>query len=368
MERVTPRYPREVVNRAGRALLENANEEVPLDDETLEIIGNWRAAHSFPLNTMKLWLLKKSQLVDKGSLVAQRLKRLSSIAAKLQRYPEMRLTQMQDLGGCRAILTSVEQVNRLRMLYKQSEIRHELVHQDDYIACPKDSGYRGIHLVYRYESDRSSTFNGLKIEVQLRSRLQHAWATSVETVGTFSQQALKSSQGQEEWLRFFALMGSAIALRENTSLVPGTPITNRQLQDEIRELAQRLDVIKRLKLYTASLKIPERAGSAKAKYFLLELAPSEMRIRITGYQASELEKAQGDYLTAERRVIPAQSGMDAVLVSVDSISALKRAYPNYFFDTDYFMNTVEDILRSRGPRRSNPLQMSLPFPSESLAV
>ncbi len=67
-----------------------------------------------------------------------------------------------------------------------------LAQKDDYIEHPKESGYHGIHLIYQYRSDKRTDNNSLKIEVQLRSQLQHAWATAVETVGTFVQQALKS--------------------------------------------------------------------------------------------------------------------------------------------------------------------------------
>jgi hypothetical protein len=69
---------------------------------------------------------------------------------------------------------------------------------------PQKSGYRGIHLVYRYNG-RKTEYNGLKIEIQIRTVIQHAWATAVETVGMFTQQALKSSQGEQDWLRYFAL-------------------------------------------------------------------------------------------------------------------------------------------------------------------
>lgn len=80
-----------------------------------------------------------------------------------------------------------------------AEVKHELEAVDDYIADPRSSGYRGTHLIYRYFSDRVETYNGLRVEVQLRSHLQHAWATAVETVGTFLKQALKASQGHEQW-------------------------------------------------------------------------------------------------------------------------------------------------------------------------
>jgi hypothetical protein len=66
--------------------------------------------------------------------------------------------------------------------------------------------------------------------MQFRSYLQRAWATSVETVGTLVNQALKSSIGTDEWLRFFALMGTAIAWREDAAPVPSTPQSEVELK------------------------------------------------------------------------------------------------------------------------------------------
>ncbi|WP_457767666.1 RelA/SpoT domain-containing protein [Cyanobium sp. ULC082] len=72
-------------------------------------------------------------------------------------------------------------------------LKHKLLRVDNYQAEPKPSGYRGIHLIYRYRSNKSETYNGLLLEVQIRSPLQHAWATAVETVGTFLKQSLKGT-------------------------------------------------------------------------------------------------------------------------------------------------------------------------------
>ena len=66
-----------------------------------------------------------------------------------------------------------------------------------------------------------------------------------------------------------------------------------------------------------------------------------MRVNILGYTKRELTKAQLDYLRTEKE-IAAASG-DAVLVSVDSMAALRRAYPNYFLDTKRF---VEELTRA----------------------
>lgn len=286
---------------------------------------------------------------------------MSSIATKLNARPQMKLTQMQDIAGCRAILKSVDTVYKVARTYRRSGLRHELVHVDDYIAAPKETGYRGIHLIYRYRSEKKQTYSGLKVEIQLRSSLQHAWATAVETVGLFTRQALKSNQGETLWLRFFALMSSAMSRRERTFPVPGVPDDPRILQEELRDMAHLLNVESHLRMYAAALGVPETIGIKGAHLFLMSLDPNENRIRITGYQRQQLELANETYLRLEREAIQKASRVDSVLVSVDTFTALKKAYPNYFLDTHRFIEAVVREIRPTS-RRDNAAQRILPFP------
>ena len=332
----------------------------------MTVINNWRASHAFPLNTFQVYLRRKSREVDSKSLVAQRVKRLSSIESKLRRFGWLKLSQMQDIGGCRAVVRNVNAVHRVVDLYRDSEIKHRLVNEDDYIADPKASGYRGHHLIYRYYSDKKDTYNGLKVEVQIRTSLQHSWATAVETVGTFTHQALKSSDGEGDWLRFFALMGNEMALRERAPLVPGTPTDHKELVEEIRDCAVQLDVETRLQSYSRALRTVDHPIMQGSRYFLLvaDPQPESTNLSVRGYKRAELDLASEDYLRAEREV--EKSGGDAVLVSVDSLSALRTAYPNYFLDTRRFLTELRRILRpprkpGRTQRSSVPLeQLHLP--------
>jgi putative GTP pyrophosphokinase len=148
-------------------------------------------------------LQHKAAEIDARALVSQRIKRLAAIRQKLQLNPGMALARMQDIKGCRALLRSVPRVYRLASLYERSALRHTLRCKTDYIKKPRESGYRGIHLIYRYRGRNPLPYDGLEIKMQIRSQLQHAWATAVETVGTFLKQALKSSKKEEGWLRFF---------------------------------------------------------------------------------------------------------------------------------------------------------------------
>ena len=307
----------------------------------IEKVNNWRSAHRYPLNAFQVYLRKQSQSVDPSALVAQRIKRLSSIEDKLRRYPTMKLTRMQDIGGCRAVVKNIGAVRELAGLYAKSRMNHTPSGGKDYIAKPKASGYRGVHLVYRYSGATKPVYNGLLIEVQIRTKLQHAWATAVETTGAFVGEALKSSQGEDEWLRFFALMASAIAEREGCPGVPGTPPAAEALKSELRSLAIRLDVEKRLRYFTSSLNVDELMAVPEARYFLLRLDVGKMVLTVSPYLAAQLDRAEKAYQDAEQSLSP---GTDIVLVEVDSLKQLRKAYPNYFADTNTFLDTMREAI------------------------
>jgi len=340
-----PEYSRTQVNLAGKILL-----DPPLSTtkfaESLATLNNWRSSHSPPLDILRKKLRRDSENVDDNCIVAQRIKRLPSILQKLRIFPLMKLSQIQAIGGCRAILRNVQLVDVLFSKFQERNWQHTLCHVDDYIRNPKDSGYRGVHLVYKFfsDSERNKHYNGLKIEMQLRSVPQHNWATAVETVGTFIGQALKSSQGEEDWLRFFALMGTVYALEEGTSPVPNTPTDGEQLQEELRYFVKRLDVFNKLTTFREALfRVANRPIAADTKYFLLHLDSAGKALEILGYNKNQFSQASNRYLAIEEEV-RGKPGADVVLVSADSISSLKRAYPNYFLDTRKFLIKVSKAL------------------------
>jgi hypothetical protein len=275
----------------------------------------------------------------------------------------MKLGEMQDIGGCRAVVHDLNSTKQLVEAFKVSSIRHRRTHEDNYIQNPKESGYRSWHLVYRYLSDRSEVYNGLKIEVQIRTPLQHAWATAVETVDLFTKQALKSSRGKPEWERFFQLMGTEMALHERTTPVPGTPINVSVLHDELFECEKRLKVVSSLSSFTKALRvIPPSAREEAAGYYLLSLNNVEEELNVIGYKRSELEQASKAYVKIEKQ-IREKEGTDAVLVSVDSILNLSRAYPNYYADTGTFVEVLKEAIKIRGSRSrvSSSTEYQLPL-------
>jgi len=360
---VEPQYKRAAIDRAGEFLAdESLIAQRYADNNDVEgylyqvereyaVINNWRSSHSYPLQVIKMALLKRARRIEAQAIIAQRIKRLSSIESKLKRNANMKLSQMQDLGGCRAVLGSPRRVFELVGIYEKAAIKNpadrpEFVKKYDYIANPKVDGYRSVHIVMKYKTGAlgPAIYNGQRIEIQLRSRLQHAWATAVETVSTFTGQALKSNVGDEAWKRFFALMGSALAHREGTPVIEDTPRNPHLLKRELLQCVQQLDVQNRLKIYGDALQgVPNLDMFPDAKYFLLELDLKGHRIVVRGYREKLLEQATSDYLAVEK-MEKAGTVTDAVLVSVDSMANLRRAYPNYFLDTRAFVDAVNKAI------------------------
>ena len=127
MNAVDLKYSKSKIDKAGEVLKKKrlSNEEI---QTSLEIISNWRAYHSRPLNTFAKILRTRVRAISQNpdTIVVQRLKRTPSILLKLKTHKTMRLSAMQDIGGLRAIFDDVECVNKLVEIYRTSRSRHEL--------------------------------------------------------------------------------------------------------------------------------------------------------------------------------------------------------------------------------------------------
>ena len=135
----TPEYSKREINEAGAAI---RNSEISPEDRAaaLRIVDNWRSAHAYPLHVFYMNLRGKCGS-RKDILVAERLKRMDSIVGKLQREEGMQLYRMQDLGGCRMVLPTLQDVYTYSEQFQKSRIRHELKRTYDYIQTPKRQAY-----------------------------------------------------------------------------------------------------------------------------------------------------------------------------------------------------------------------------------
>ena len=347
---VKPIYNKRAVNNAGetiRAFDPNSIEY----KEAIKVLNNWREAHAYPMQVIYVHLRQMRD--SKNITVASRLKRKESIENKLKREPEMQLWRMHDLGGCRFVVDSVEEVYKYVEKLKSSRVRHLFKRDYDYIDNPKKSGYRSYHVVLQYRSDRESkavfTDSRLLIEIQFRTKLQHIWATTVETFGRITDQELKSSLGDEDIKYFFKLVSSLFALKEGCNIVSGTPSDKHELINEARRINNKSHILDRLEMYKNAIYVDDQSISTGRKkkniqyYYLLDLEYREdvdlPIIVINSYRYAQDANAKYAELEADKTV-----KRDVVLVRSDSFSEVKKAFPNYFSEISSFLDEVHGLI------------------------
>ena len=180
--------------------------------------------------------------------VAQRNKRRPTIIDKLSREPSMQLPTMHDIAGCRAICSSVEELYSFRKTFLNTRALHKrntLDDKFDYIKNPKSSGYRGVHEVFEtvLQSNSGSKWNGLKVEIQFRTRAQHAWATAVETIDLLNNERAKFGQADPKLQRFFAVSSELISRCIENTPGPLKELSNSGLALEFEQLNEALGII-----------------------------------------------------------------------------------------------------------------------------
>jgi ppGpp synthetase/RelA/SpoT-type nucleotidyltranferase len=350
-------YSKTAIDKAGRYVADIEGYWVDPDgiDEALDVINSWRESHSYPLKIIAYTLKKRAHKVDSHALISQRLKRMSSVMRKLRRNQThtMRLTSMNDMGGCRAVVSDMKSLNALvrsmTVADKKNPNRsHELEDWYDYIANPKADGYRGVHYIFKYQSQSEKTkqWNGYRVEMQIRTQLQHAWATAVETYDVLSKEHLKfafnDTHGNPKWKRFFVLAAGAFALREGTSFVPDAPTNEEDLISELRELCGELDVWRFFGGVSVAVKEMEHwktKAKHKADQAILILDSKEWQVTVEPYTKDEAETAAAALLEIEKRNDP---NILAVLVKVEDLDKLRTAYPNYYADTEVFTRALTE--------------------------
>jgi hypothetical protein len=259
----------------------------------------------------------------------------------------MELARMQDIGGVRAVVNTIKEVRTLQFEYQDTgRFTHELTKIHDYITSPKLDGYRGVHLVYKYNNTLARNkvaehYKGLFVELQIRTKLQHTWATAVETMGTLRDESYKNAKGSKDWLDFFALVSSAFAHVENTAMVPQyANLTAKDTYDRVRQSEAKLNVLQQISDLSVAAEAIHNKGMA-GYYNIIILNRKNRIVKIAYFHKNNLSAATTEYARLEAL---ANSDMDLVLVSAGRLEALKAAYPNYFLDVRDFIEKVRVII------------------------
>lgn len=341
------RYSTHQINKAGStALTSRVPEEV---NRAIDVIKAWRAQHIPALDELKNSIvpLLKDHKVN-IYLVSQRLKRISSILNKLDRNPESRLGTMHDIGGLRIVVPSMPTLRKAENIILQNIPEHfELTREPiDYITAPKKvSGYRSVHFVFKYHSNNEE-FDGMRIELQLRTKLQHSWAMAVETAELITGTALKSSQGEDEWQVFFKVVSSLFAIKERTPILKEHLDNNDNVQTLMRQLYQmnkKYNFSDTLKALNVTIPHAQKTNY-KDGYYILSINFKTKIVNIKPFSKEAETAASALYSRLEKGIEANKNAV--VLVSVPKIQLLQEAYPSYFLDTNEFINAADIMMKN----------------------
>ncbi len=340
-------FSKKQVEKAGRVIRKQDGDM----DQAITVIQNFRAAHLYPLQIIKnlIWKhIRKLDLLETATIV-RRLKRLPTIINKLQResldgYSDnaISLKRMHDIGGCRVILDSLDDLKHLCQSLSTSRSAHG-VRVYDYITSPKSSGYRGIHRVYKsYEHLDNHEWKGFQIEVQLRTRLQHIWATTVEIVDVIEKETLKTNPqaANDNWKRLFFIMGEFLAVKDGSWTI--TEQQHIDYKKELQELNTKLSVFHKLDAFNSAFKLDElKTKSKHSAYTLLVYDIKSQQGHGFLYSSSQKKSALQQYATLEKN-----PDINALLIAGSDIKSIEKAYPNYISDTSEFLAEFSRILLS----------------------
>jgi len=226
------------------------------------------------------------------------------------------------------------------------KLRHD-ISKYDYINHPKSSGYRGIHDVYghyprahRRGSKESQPWHGLLVEVQYRTRVQHAWATALEISDIVDGQKTKFDLDDTDRVKFFAL-ASEILARFHEGIA--NSMVERETQDlckEFAKLEKSLGILQRLSALKASGGFDKIKRHNVLNVFKETDGTLGLEILTFSSPADAIERA------SELENNPAS--LNAVYVRADNPSQVRSAYRNYFTDPVDFVRLVNEALSNHG--------------------
>lgn len=329
------------VDKAGRILRDI---ESPIEDFNfaLNTLSQWRGLHSYPINALKILIRRITKKAYPGAIVAQRLKRFFSIVEKLDRYPNMSLARMQDIGGLRVILPSISDVYKFHSTLVNASAHTPKLPPDDYIEMPKPDGYRSLHQVFKYKSRSHPELDKMSVEVQIRSKLQHAWATAVETLGVITKSSLKTGGGSDDAKTYFRLASVLFSLDENSPVIEEyRSVPPKEVVEQLNQLDDAMQFSGKLRGIADSIKAIDSQNKSSS-YQLLELDTKKNKANILGFSTNQLEFAEEIYKDREQATRN-NPDISVVLVGAGRLKAIKAAYPNYFLDANLFLNNLERV-------------------------
>lgn len=178
--------------------------------------GSYEDCLNYVENTVKNII--KSQSINVHEIIG-RVKTEESLSGKVKRKDYSNLAEITDLCGIRIITYFSDDVDKIAELISQEfEIDVENTIDKRKSEDPTKFGYVSLHYVVSLKEENSSPilysrFKNMKLELQIRTVMQHAWAEIEHDLGYKSKEDIPN-----QYRRQFARLAGLIELADDNFL------------------------------------------------------------------------------------------------------------------------------------------------------
>lgn len=251
----------------------------------------------------------------------------------------------------------------------------------DYIKNPEESGYRSLHVIVKQTLNQEKIDRQYRIELQIRTKLQHYWSTAVEAMSEIDNVEYKDptliSEGNtriQSCLQFFKVISKLFAYNESND--DACSESKKKLANSVRTNNDFKGIIEDLKAARNSVTINMQKNSTQGGegLYLLELSRETQELTIHSYTMDCVEKAITNYNSKENSIINCEDNkiqdaeidnssvnknltvnkssaqtsditdLNSVLIYAQNEEQLNDTYPNYLYNIEKFIEKVEELI------------------------
>lgn len=320
-----------------------------LNEEEESAFAAFRGAHAKILKNFRDRLSNK---VSKNVAVGGRLKTRNTIIAKLQRrYSSMDLTRMHDIAGVRLVFENNNALNNFRNSfinepdYSNYE-RCNPTDKYDYIKTPNlDTGYRCIHDIYREKTDEPLKTH---IEIQYRTTVQQAWASTLEIWDTAFNDETKFGLSSKKDLQTLLKYISELFARELEDMSFLKDVSDEDLFKSIIKLDKSTGFISQLE--TIKPKQQKDKQQLSFDYLIVKDTVNSDELNVNSVKTEDAEVVFNKFKKIEDQAKQPDSNKteeNIVMLSVKKADKnFNKLYNNYMNDFIKFRTFYEQAIRS----------------------
>ena len=338
--------------KLSKTLIDKSGRTLALDNETdidkyinyTEVFDEYRKNHIEPLSKTTLELQQWLSKYGKDYFIAQRLKRKPQILRKLKRF-STRLSQLQDIGGARIIVdqnTGVDEI--VNFLKKQFDVSKSLkvIRLTDYRGKGReDSGYRALHVILERDS--------YKLELQIRSKIQHYWAETIERTSIVYGHHLKELDGDPTVIKYFKLL-SDLFYEIESGRKPSAALRTKveDLRKQSEQIIQNADEKNVFTSYVNEGVIKDlerkekRLGQSNINNWIIVFNWNIGSFVTWELITNDPNEAIRKYVEFEDKY-SSDKGYEVVMVGASQISTIRQTHSHYFGLNIYEGPILEDV-------------------------